>query len=416
MENTKTLLTPVDEALVTLLDQVKESNRYEVVPLIDALGRIIAEDQKALISQPPMDNSAMDGYAINTGDISSTQAFTSLPIQQRIAAGDAAEILDIGKAARIFTGAMVPAGANAIVMQEQCEVHEEGVRIPQSVKVGQNIRLKGEDFKAGQTLVTKGTPLRSVELGLLAAMGISAVCVFKPLKVMVLSTGDELVEPGENLQVGQIYNSNRYVLAGLLKGMGCELMDGGIIEDDFETTKQQLQNAAQQADLVITSGGVSVGEEDHVKNALEEIGQLKLWKLAIKPGKPLAYGDIKLGDSRTPFFGLPGNPAAVLVTFSILVRPYLLKMLGAKNLAPDMAAGKACFTRTKPSIRREYLRARLVLDEKGVAAITTYPSQSSGLLRSASWANGFAIVEAHQTVAEGDVVSFIPFQSFTGIH
>jgi len=416
MENTKTLLTPVDEALVTLLDQVKESNRYEVVPLIDALGRIIAEDQKALISQPPMDNSAMDGYAINTGDISSTQAFTSLPIQQRIAAGDAAEILDIGKAARIFTGAMVPAGANAIVMQEQCEVHEEGVRIPQSVKVGQNIRLKGEDFKAGQTLVTKGTPLRSVELGLLAAMGISAVCVFKPLKVMVLSTGDELVEPGENLQVGQIYNSNRYVLAGLLKGMGCELMDGGIIEDDFETTKQQLQNAAQQADLVITSGGVSVGEEDHVKNALEEIGQLKLWKLAIKPGKPLAYGDIKLGDSRTPFFGLPGNPAAVLVTFSILVRPYLLKMLGAKNLAPDMAAGKACFTRTKPSIRREYLRARLVLDEKGVAAITTYPSQSSGLLRSASWANGFAIVEVHQTVAEGDVVSFIPFQTFTGIH
>ena len=416
MENKKTLLTSVDEALVTLLDQVKESNRYEVVPLIDALGRIIAEDQKALISQPPMDNSAMDGYAINTRDISSTRPFTSLPIQQRIAAGGAAENLERGKAARIFTGAMVPAGANAVAMQEQCEVHEQGVRIPQSIKVGQNIRLNGEDFRAGQTLVTKGITLRSMELGLLAAMGIAEVCVSKPLKVMVLSTGDELVEPGESLQVGQIYNSNRYTLAGLLKGMGCELMDGGIIGDDFEVTKQQLQNAARQADVVITSGGVSVGEEDHVKNALEDIGQLKLWKLAIKPGKPLAYGDINYGDSSTPFFGLPGNPAAVLVTFSILVRPYLLKMLGAKNLAPDMVAGKACFARPKPSIRREYLRARLALDEKGVAAITTYPSQSSGLLRSASWANGFAIVEAHQTVAEGDVVSFIPFQTFTGIH
>ena len=416
MENKKTQLTPVDEALVTLLDQVRENNRHEVIPLIDALGRIIAEDQKALISQPPMDNSAMDGYAIYTEDISSTQPFTLLPIQQRIAAGDAAENLERGKAARIFTGAMVPAGANAVVMQEQCEVHEEGVRIPQSVKVGQNIRLKGEDFKAGELLVTKGSSLRSMELGLLAAMGIAEVCVSKPLKVMVLSTGDELVEPGESLQVGQIYNSNRYTLAGLLKGMGCELMDGGIIEDDFEITKQQLQNAARDADLVITSGGVSVGDEDHVKNALEDIGQLRLWKLAIKPGKPLAYGDIKNGDSSTPFFGLPGNPAAVLVTFSILVRPYLLKMLGAKNLAPDMVAGKACFTRPKPSIRREYLRARLALDEKGLAAITTYPSQSSGLLKSASWANGFAIVEAHQTVAEGDLVSFIPFQAFTGIH
>lgn len=416
MDNKKTPLIPVEEALATLLSQARQKNSHELIPLIDALGRIIAEDQKAATSQPPMDNSAMDGYAINTRDISSSQPFTLFPIQQRIAAGDAAKSLEAGKAARIFTGAMMPAGANAVVMQEQCEVHEEGILIPQGVNDGQNIRSKGEDFKAGDILITKGTSLRSMELGLLAAMGIAEVCVSKPLKVMVLSTGDELAEPGESLKVGQIYNSNRYTLAGLLKGMGCEFMDGGIIADDFEITKQQLQNAARQADVVITSGGVSVGEEDHVKNALEDIGQLKLWKLAIKPGKPLAYGDIKQDDSSTPFFGLPGNPAAVLVTFSILVRPYLLKTLGAKNLAPDMMAGKACFARTKPSIRREYLRARLALDDKGIAAITTYPSQSSGMLRSASWANGFAIVDAHQTVAEGDLVSFIPFQTFTGIH
>jgi molybdopterin molybdotransferase len=416
MDNKKTSLIPVEEALAALLSQARQKNSHELIPLIDALGRIIAEDQKALTSQPPMDNSAMDGYAINTRDISSSQLFTLFPIQQRIAAGDTAKSLEAGKAARIFTGAMMPAGANAVVMQEQCETHEEGILIPQGVNDGQNIRSKGEDFKVGETLITKGSSLRSMELGLLGGMGIAEVCVSRPLKVMVLSTGDELAEPGVSLEAGQIYNSNRYTLAGLLKGMGCEFMDGGIIADDFEITKQQLQNAARQADVVITSGGVSVGEEDHVKSALENIGQLKLWKIAIKPGKPLAYGDIKNGDSGTPFFGLPGNPAAVLVTFSILVRPYLLKMLGAKNLTPDMVAGKACFTRPKPSIRREYLRARLALDDKGVAAITTYPSQSSGMLRSASWANGFAIVEANHTVAEGDLVSFIPFQTFTGIH
>ncbi|MBL4607318.1 MAG: molybdopterin molybdotransferase MoeA [Pseudomonadales bacterium] len=415
-KNIKISLTPVDEALATLLGQATELNNHETLSLIDAQGRILAEDKKALIFQPPVDNSAMDGYAVNTQDVSSNQPFTLLPIQQRIAAGDAAQALVPGTAARIFTGAMVPAGADAVVMQEQCEEHEGGVGIPQGIKISQNIRFKGEDFKEGQTLISKGSLLRPMELGLLAAMGFSKVCVSRPLKVMVLSTGDELVEPGESLSTGQIYNSNRYTLAGLLKAMGCEYLDGGIIEDDFDITKQRLLSAAQQADVVITSGGVSVGEEDHVKNALEEIGQLTLWKLAIKPGKPLAYGEIHNADLKTPFFGLPGNPAAVLVTFAILVRPYLLKMLGATELAPSMVVGKAGFERTKPSIRREYLRARLEVDDANVSVITTYPSQSSGMLRSASWANGFAIVDANQTVAAGDLLSFIPFQALTGSH
>lgn len=415
--NQKTALMPVDDALEFLLSHARYTEKTEVLSLLDAVGRTLAEDQSARVTSPPADNSAMDGYAVNTADLS-TSAKTCLPVAQRISAGEVGQALLPGTVARIFTGAPVPEGANAVVMQEQCAREADNVELPTGVKSGQNIRCKGEGFSAGDVMLSKGSIIRPQDLGLLASMGVSEVAVSRKIKVKVFSTGNELVEPDAKLRPGQIYNANRYTLAGLIKGLGMEYIDGGILGDSYQATESAIKAAADHADMVITSGGVSVGEEDYVKNVVENLGQLKFWKLAIKPGKPLAFGELRSESDKhaspVPFFGLPGNPAAVLVTFCILVRPFLLSMSGAAQLEPLKCEGEAQFECGKAGTRREYLRARLTVSDEGRSLVSLHQNQSSGLLSAASWANGFAVVDAGQTVSSGDRVMFIPFSEVMG--
>lgn len=405
---TKTALTPVDEALGILMSHAALKQGSESIPLFDSLGRILAQDQQAGVTVPPADNSAMDGYAVNTADLNK-RGETRLRVDQRIAAGEVGRPLCAAGVARIFTGAPTPEGSDAVVMQEQCRLEGDYVWLPEGVRCGQNIRKQGEDFCTGDILLRRGVKMRPQELGLLASMGAAKVSVTKKIKVMLFSTGDELVEPGHPLESGQIYNSNRYMLAGLITNMGLQCIDGGILPDNYQATERALKNAATQADIVISTGGVSVGEEDHVKDALENIGELNLWKLAIKPGKPLAFGSLHHETSKTPFFGLPGNPSASFVTFCILVRPFLLKMSGAEAFQPLQSEGFAQFERKEPGSRREYLRAKMIRDDNNHSQITIYDNQSSGMLSAASWANGFAIIEVGKTVAQGDLIPFISY-------
>lgn len=413
MKKATQTLTPVDEALHFFLSQARCSDRTEEIAVLQARGRVLAKDQYALVSMPPADNSAVDGYAVNSRDFDSISEHC-LALQQRIVAGKIGQPLSSASAARIFTGACVPEGSDAVVMQEQCRVVEDKVVIPAGVSSGQNIRRQGEDFKQGDLLLKKGEVLHPPQMALLAAMGLSRVSVIKPLRIAVFSSGNELVEPGQPLRAGQIYNSNRYLLVSLLQQLGCEFIDGGILADDLAITKQSLQQAAQQVDLLISSGGASVGEEDYIKAAVNDIGDIKLWHLAIKPGKPLAYGEINTAKGKTPVFALPGNPAAVLVTFLILVRPYLLKMLGIAFKAPWSVRGIAQFDQKKTSIRREYLRAYGEWQADGQLFVYKHANQSSGSLSAATWANGFAIIEAHQSLGYSDVIEFLPFSSLYG--
>ena len=299
---------PVEQALRSILQQVKPGLRCETVPLLQALGRVLAKDQVATISVPPCDNSAMDGYAVRVGDLDKSD---ELVVAQRIAAGQQGEPLRAGTAARIFTGAAIPELADAVVMQENTALIDDRVRILTPVGLQQNIRPQGQDIEKGAIVVAQGMRIQPQDIGLLASVGVTKVDVYTPLTVAVISTGDELVEPGEPISAGQIYNSNRYTLSALLQALGCKVIDGGIVADDLSKTCEQLESLGDKADVIISSGGVSVGEEDHVKAAVESLGELTLWKLNIKPGKPLAFGSVK----GTPFFGLPGNPSSVFVTF-----------------------------------------------------------------------------------------------------
>ncbi|WP_235015546.1 gephyrin-like molybdotransferase Glp [Oceanicoccus sp. KOV_DT_Chl] len=324
-------LMPVEEALTKIIASAQPLAEFESVSLLLALGRVLAEDQRSTIDVPPCDNSAMDGYAFCFKDIAasgtarnSSNESRELVVSQRIAAGAIGKPLKAGTAARIFTGAAIPEGADTVVMQEDTNAFGEAIRIIDTVKFGQHVRPKGQDIRAGGLVMAKGRRLQPQDIGLLASIGMTSVKVYRQLKVAVLSTGDELVEPGQTLAEGQIYNSNRYTLTALLTAMGCEVLDGGIVADDFERTCQQLKQLSSQADVIISSGGVSVGEEDHVKAAVESLGELALWKLNIKPGKPLAFGTV----NGTPFFGLPGNPSSVFVTFCLLAKPYLLAAMG----------------------------------------------------------------------------------------
>ena len=413
-------LLPYDQAIDELLAAAQPITESEMTPVANALGRVLAVDVTSAINVPPTDNSAMDGYALCFADIakagSTTEGRVILPISQRIPAGAAPTALIPGTAARIFTGSQIPPGADSVIMQEQCRVLSgtdcdgsetaQAVELCASLSRGENVRTKGLDITADSLVLNRGHKLLPQDLGLLASIGLSEVRVYRRLKLAILSTGDEIVEPGHPCPAGHIYNSNRYTLAGLIDALGMERVDMGIVPDDPEANEAILRQAAELADCVITTGGVSVGEEDHVKACVEKMGELQLWRLAIKPGKPLAFGNVL----DKPFFGLPGNPAAVFVTFAMVARPYLLRYQGCVNgLLPMALTVQANFSRNRPVKRQEYLRARLDISEQGLMSATLHSNQSSGALSTASWSNGFAVQAVDQLIAKGDKVKFIPF-------
>ncbi|MEE2653777.1 MAG: gephyrin-like molybdotransferase Glp [Pseudomonadota bacterium] len=389
-------LRPVAEVQAELLADASLCGD-ECCDLNAAFGRILREDIVAATDVPPAANSAMDGYALRVADLAEGRV---LPISQRIAAGHAPDALLPGTAARIFTGAVIPPGADCVVAQEDCRQSDESVEVAITPATGQHIRPRGQDIAKGTVVVARGRKLGAADLGLLASVGVPACRVAKRLKVALMSTGDELREPGEALGIAQIYNSNRPMLAALISAMGGELIDLGIVPDTAEATAEALAQAAELADVVISSGGVSVGEEDHVKAQIERLGELKVWKLAIKPGKPLAYGRI----AGVPFFGLPGNPVSSFVTFCLLVRPYLLAMQGVSDPMPDVVQATVDFEWPKPGSRQEYLRVRL----KG-GVLSLHPQQSSGALSSVAWANALAIVPPGTTFERGEVIDCLSF-------
>ncbi len=395
-------LTPLEDALAHLLDRAPAIDRVETLALTQALDRTLAEDQHVPADVPPADNSSVDGYALRQRDL---QPGHPLPVSARIPAGTAPGVLAEGTAARIFTGSEIPAGADSVVMQERVEVTNAGILVHAEVTEGQNIRRRGQDLSAGALALPRGTKLRPQELGLLASMGIARVPVRAKLRVAVLTTGDELVEPGLPLAQGQIYNTNRFTLQGLLDRVACEVIQCEHLVDDRAVTEATLTEAAKTADLIITTGGVSVGEEDHVRAVLEAIGQLSLWRLAIKPGKPLAFGDI----NGTPLIGLPGNPGSVLVTFLMVALPFIRQCQGQSHTQPLGERVAAGFEVTETSIRREFVRARKEL-EAGELRLASYPNQSSGMLSSACWAGGLAVVPENTRVRVGDVLTYYSFE------
>lgn len=395
-------LIPVTEAVSRILDAAQAVQQAESVAVEDALGRVLAEDVRSVINVPGYDNSAMDGYAVRSAEC--TQPGVSLTVSQRIAAGQSGEPLTTGSAARIFTGAPVPEGADAVVMQELCQQQGDTVSINTVVKAGENIRRAGEDIQQDSTVLKAGTRIRPQEQGLIASVGQAEVTVRRKLKVATFFTGDELVEPGRALGRGQIYNSNRYTLQGLLQTVNCEVIDFGIVADTLEATLEILQRAAADADLVLTSGGVSVGEEDYVRIALEQLGELSMWRINMKPGKPVAFGKV----NHSLFMGLPGNPVSVFVTFLIFARPLILKMQGADNYRANELMVRSGF-HWQGIKRQEYLRVRIRHDESGACA-ELFPHQGSGVLSSASWADGLVIIEPGKTVAVGDELKYLPFQ------
>ncbi len=397
-------LKPLEEALLLLLSHARPVTEVEEVSLPEALGRVLASAITSRITMPPWDNSAMDGYAVKTADMGGCG--TRLPISQRIPAGSTGEPLAPGTVARIFTGAPVPANADAVVIQEVCEEQGGEVIISQVPLPGANIRRAGEDIREGADVLAAGTRIEPQHLGLLASVGMDRIPVWRRLKVAIFSSGDELVMPGQPLGPGQIYNSNEFTLEALLRSLGCELVKMGIVEDTLEATCRALEDAAEQADLIMTSGGVSVGEEDHIKPAVEQLGRLDLWKVAIRPGKPLAFGHI--GD--TPFIGTPGNPVSLFVTFCLFGRPFILKAQGvAGDLRPTPVTAPIACDWPRPDKRREFARARLELDDEGEARVSLYRSRSSGVLSSLAWANGLAILPEGQPLERGELVRFLPF-------
>ncbi len=398
----------LDEALQRLLSPIQPLAETQVVDTFAARGRVLAAAVRSVLDVPPEDNSSMDGYALRLADLPA--AGTVLPVVQRIPAGQAPQPLAAGGVARIFTGAQVPAGADAIVMQEQCTALDGGrVRVDTLPTSGQWIRRRGEDVQAGAEVLPRGTRLTPQALGLAASVGAATLTVVRRPRVALFSTGDELVMPGEPLKPGAIYNSNRYTLRALIEQLGCECTDLGIVPDRREATRAALREAAQGNDLIVTSGGVSVGEEDHLKPAVEAEGRLDLWQVAIKPGKPLAFGEVNHGSGRpTWFIGLPGNPVSSFITFLLAVRPVLLRLQGVVDTGVIGGTARADFHWPKPDKRREFLRVR----RNAAGGLDLFANQSSGVLTSAVWGDGVVEVPPGAPIQAGDAVRYIAFSEW----
>ncbi len=397
-------LMPLDEALATLLARAQASTEVQSVATFDADGRVLAQDLVSELQVPPHDNSAMDGYALRVADV--PQAGGVLPVTQRIAAGSSGAPLQPGTAARIFTGAPVPAGADAVVMQEACAAEGEGqVRVQVPPTLGKNIRRAGEDITQGAVVLAAGTRLTPPALGLAASVGAAQLAVVRRPRVALFSTGDELIMPGtvapSQLPPGAIYNSNRFFLRALLTRLGCEVTDLGNVPDQREATVQALCQASAGHDVILTSGGVSVGEEDHIKPAVQQLGSLDLWRIAIKPGKPFACGRV----GQAHFLGLPGNPVASLVTCALLVRPFVLRLQGVRDVSLAPIEMRADFDWPRADKRREFLRVR----RNAAGGLDLFPNQGSGVLTSTVWGDGVVDCAPGQPIARGDRVRFIPF-------
>lgn len=388
-----------DEAYEKLLGFVRPVREVEEVDTMFAAGRVLAVDQHSTIDQPPMDNSGMDGYALRAVDV--PVAGTRLPVSQRIPAGSVGHELAPGTAARIFTGAPLPPGADTVVMQELCEHAGDEVVVNTVPRVGEAVRRMGEDIARGARVLPAGLRLTPQAVALAASVGLARLPVHRRVKVAVFSTGSELVMPGEPLPPGGIYNSNRYLLRGLLAALGCEVEDFGIVPDRLDATREVLRRAAEGHDLILTSGGVSVGEEDHVKPAVEAEGSLDMWKIAMKPGKPLAYGRVH----GAAVIGLPGNPVSSFVTFLLMVRPFLLATQGASAVAPAAMQLRADFDWPRPDRRREFLRARM----NAQGGVELFANQGSAALESTVWANGLVDIPAGSAIARGETVRFLPY-------
>jgi molybdopterin molybdotransferase len=395
------------EALDLLLSHARPLTESELVPTEAGLGRVLARAVVSTVDVPGWDNSAMDGYAVRLADLSGDPA--RLRIAQRIPAGFTGSPLEPRTAARIFTGAPVPPGADAVVIQERCQREGEWVLVPANgISAGTNIRRAGEDIRAGVEAIPTGTRLAPQHLGLAAAVGAAELRVYRRLRVALFSSGDELALPGQALAPGHIYDSNRFTLLGLLQGLGCACIDLGQVPDTLASTLEALERGAKSADLVLASGGVSVGEEDHVRPAVERLGHLDIWNIAIRPGKPLAFGHI----GGTPFLGSPGNPVSLFATFCLFARPFILRRQGVTgDLTPRGLKIRAGFDWQRPDRRREYLRARLAPGPDGETEAVVHPSRSSGVLSSVTWAEGFLEIAEGQMVRRGDLVDFIPFDA-----
>ncbi|HRL97396.1 gephyrin-like molybdotransferase Glp [Comamonas denitrificans] len=406
-------LTPLEDALAAVLAQAQPLPGAAFVDLLQADGRVLAADCIAPLQVPPLDNSAMDGYAVRSAEVA--QAGTVLPVSQRIPAGQVGTALQVGTVARIFTGAPLPPGADAIVMQEDCTVLDDGrVRFDAVPQPGQFVRRAGQDIALGSTALQAGLRLTPAALGLAASLGLAQLPVARRPRVALFSTGDELALPGsiapQDLPPGHIFNSNRYVLASLLQRWGCEVVDGGILPDDRVATHAALAQAAQDCDLLVTSAGVSVGEEDHVRPVVEQLGALSLWKIAMKPGKPFAFGHVRRSSEgktagQAHFIGLPGNPVSSLITALVLLRPFVLALQGASVVQPPAHWLTADFEITQRDSRREFLRAR----RNAAGRLELFANQNSGVLTSTVWAEGLVDNPAQTLIARGDRVRFLPF-------
>ena len=411
------------DALATLLSAASPVIGSEFIPTLEASGRVLAADVVSPLDVPPMNTGSMDGYAIHAADVT-THGNRRLPVSQRIPAGHAPEPLKPGTAARIFTGATVPPGADAVVMQEQTEADGDEVTILHSPRPGEWITAQGADIQSGSVILPAGTRLTPQALGLAASVGCAELEVRRRVRVAVFFTGDELTMPGEPLKPGAIYNSNRFTLRGLLEKLGCKVSDFGIVADRLDATRDLLRKAAHAHDLILTCGGVSVGEEDHVKPAVEAEGRLAMWQIAMKPGKPLAFGAVRRGagsseisanhasdaqhaaaSAETFFIGLPGNPVSSFVTFLLFVRPFILRLAGVQAVAPRALSLRADFTQNKADRRNEFLRARI----NNAGGLDLFPNQSSAVLTSTVWGDGLIDNPPNHAISAGETVRFIPF-------